>query len=122
TPLAYSEVPKSIFLGCGGSLGYPRIPDHALQGKFLEGDAEAATQVFVGDPNNIAFVHEENHIYLSPFFTWNAKTITKNYPSLDDFIASYLSTNKGKLMISPAVLKAYNKPFDWRVNAKADAK
>jgi Protein of unknown function, DUF547 len=115
-PLAYDQVPKSVFLACGGSLGYPRIPDHAVRGKLLDGDSEAATEVFIADSNNIAFVEEENHIYLSPFFSWNANTLTKNYPSLDAFVASYLPPDKGKLMNSPGVYKAYNKPFDWRIN------
>jgi len=122
TPLATAQVPISVFLSCGGSLGYPRIPDHALRGNVLEGDAEAATQAFVADSNNIAFVQEENHIYMSPFFSWNSNTITKNYPSLDAFVASYLPVDKAKLLNSPGVYKAYNKPFDWRINNKAAAK
>jgi hypothetical protein len=122
TPLAFAQVPKSIFLSCGGSLGYPRIPNHALAGKLLEGDAEAATQAFLADSNNIAFVQEENHIYISPFLSWNSNTITKNYPSLDAFVASYLSPDKAKLLNSPGVYKAYNKPFDWRINDKSAAK
>jgi hypothetical protein len=122
TPLAQAEVPKSVFLACGGSIGYPRLPDHALRGQPLEGDAEAATEKFVGDDRNVAFIEKENHVYLSPFFSWNSNIITTNYESLDDFISAYLPQAKAKLFSNPGNLKSYNKPFDWRINDKILAK
>jgi hypothetical protein len=121
-PLAKSEVPKSVFLGCGGSLGFPKLPDHLLQGKTLEGDAEVATANFVGDDANVAFVPKENHVYLSPFFSWNSNIITTKYGSVDDFVLAYLPSAKATLFSNISALKSYNKPFDWRINDKRMAK
>jgi hypothetical protein len=115
-PLVKTQSPKAVFLICGGALGYPPLPDHVLNGRTIDGDAEVATQAFVGDSRNVAFIEKENHFYLSPFFTWNASTVARDYPSVDDLVSAYLKPSLSVPFMKPGALRSYNKPFDWRIN------
>jgi hypothetical protein len=116
-PLAKAQLPKAVFLVCGGAIGYPPLPDHVLSGRTIDGDAEAATQAFVADIGNVAFIENQNHFYLSPFFTWNASTIAKEYPSVDDLVSAYLKPGLSEPFMMLGTLRSYNKPFNWRINS-----
>jgi hypothetical protein len=115
-PTIMDVAPKAIFLVCGGSLGYPAFPDHAILGRTLDADCENGALAFIDNPKNVAFSKEKRSVFLSPFFQWNAKFLQENYGSPEDFISAYLKPSEAQNFTSPIVLKKYNLPFDWRVN------
>lgn len=105
---------RGIFLRCNGSLGAPKIADHAYIEETLDSDLREATRNFVTSRANFRITEKPITLWISPFYRWNKEIINTKYPSPFDLVNDYMPSNQ-QLDIG-SMNRNYGLPYDWRIN------
>ncbi len=116
TPLFKQVDVKAIFLCCGGTLGDPAVPDHAINQKDLNDDIQTAMLYFINNPDNVRFDPANGNFYISPFFSLNATLLSQNGESMHAFVNYYLPADKQLNLTNFHIKQTYFSTFNWQLN------
>lgn len=70
-PLIDLKEPRSIFLTCGGALGYPKLLNHVISKETMDADMTESTNEFINRPGNLIYREGSGTLFISQFFKWN---------------------------------------------------
>ncbi len=114
-PLISAGKPLSVFLVCGGTIGYPPLLDHAV-GQNLDAEAKAQARKFINSRQNVLFDADSETLFLSPFFKWHERLFQKDYGTPFDLVNSFFPADKKMDLASAKITRTYMRSFDMRIN------
>jgi hypothetical protein len=121
-PLLSDQSPSSLFLLSNGAVGDPPLNKEVVTSANLAQLSEQAASAFIADPNNVRLDTQMKVVRLSPFFQWHREILSKQYPDMSNFIATYLDDPSRSIFLNSVVPKNYSQNFNWRLNALSSPK
>lgn len=111
------EEPRIHFAVNCASVGCPNLRYEAFKAKALNSQLQNSTIKFLTDRTKNRFDQAGNKIYISKIFKWYAEDFEKEYGSVNNFIADFLSPNpKYRSMIRGNNVKTDWTEYDWNLN------
>jgi hypothetical protein len=114
----FNESRLHFALNCG-SVGCPRLPQHAFSAATLDTELDRETRLFMAEKRNFRLDHDQRAVYLSEIFQWYESDFLAGLPpgaNLKDYIVPYLSPEKAAALKQADGYAWHYTPYDWSLN------